>query len=676
MIDSDTRMTPDELLNIKRAIQVSMRNTALQHNSQIGLRTLRMLQILDLFEGSGRPFGEDIDISILKDPSHPRRVMLGDGPLLLYITEGEEPKGIIVELPMLLLSDSLEVRKAAVEILETLRVTPKTTAILETMRAPLLSSEAGDWMPAGVAMSDGLNDDVLIALQGVCQCIDCSSSLQESLNSYVPRVLRPAISSLESMKMAIRNPEAEHDELAKAIEGIGAEATTLADACQAYYEKLGFLPLAPQFGLSEVVQRWMAVHPNEDAWTQVWDWAKGASSPVPQYHACCVFVLHPELVPEGELPVLWSEVLNVIDEANGEGAGAGKVEAWALRSDLVSHYMCHLEAQLPDTDSANVACFAWWLSGQLTEVLPDNLEGVSFYREHWIRRALDVSSRIWLAASPHTRESFLRYVTFAVHSPWALSLLSAMGSKLEELAPGEQANEVRERFQDALVHHLLSSMPFSVEKPSDPTYALELPLSVLILRWAKDRPEEQRESLEQLVFACETLQAAEGLCKALRRIGDSPLADQLVVARALKMSALRDPTACEGVWDVVSDRQWRLDVLGSVENRVLGLLVEAFSSLLVANQGKWFSQLPHYLAELCERSDDEERRRHLFLYVLHTSLASDTVSAVRRLLRGEKKAQFVSLVSEYREQVEAMRSACPAWVAGKLRGLMADLRIE
>jgi len=682
MIDSDVIPSPDEIRRIMRAMQITMRNTALQHISHIGLRTLRVLQHLDLFEGQARPFGENVDISVLRDRDHPRRERLSDGPLLLYITEGDEPERVVVELPMLLLSDTLEVRKAALGILEemtegeTLRVTPKTGAILAAIRAPLLSSKASEWRPAAVAMFDGLNEDVLIALQGVRQCIECSSSLQEYLNSYVPRVLKPEISSLESIRLAIRNPEAEHDELAKLIEGIGTEATTLTDACQDYYEKLGFLPLAPQFGLSQIVRRWISTHPDVDAWTELWDWANSAFSPVPRYHACCVFVLHPELVPQGKLPDLWREILDVIGESDGKEAGDDKHEAWVLRRDLVSHYACHLEAHLPDTDSANVACFAWWFSEQVAEVLPEELEAIRFYREYWIGRASDVSSYIWLAASSHTQGSFLRYMTFAVHSPWAVSLLSAMGAKLRELAPEEQSNDVRERFQEALVHHLLSSIPFSVQRPSDPTFALELPLSELVLKWAKHLPEEERESLEQLVAVCETLQTAEGLCKALRQIGDAPLVNQVVVARALKMRALRDPMACAGVWDVVSDRQWRLDVLSSVENRVLRLLVEAFSTLLVANRGKWFSWLPHYIAELCERTDDEERRRHLFLYVLHTSLASDTVSAVRRLLRGENKDRFVSLVNESREQVEAMRSECPPWVAGKLRGLMCDLRIE
>ncbi len=79
--------------------------------------------------------------------------------------------------------------------------------------------------------------------------------------------------------------------------------------------------------------------------------------------------------------------------------------------------------------------------------------------------------------------------------------------------------------------------------------------------------------------------------------------------------------------------------------------------------------------ELCEKTDDEERRRHLFLYLLHTSLASETVSAVRRLLRGDHKAKYIELAKDYRDRVEAMRSEYPPWVAGKIRGLITNLHV-
>jgi hypothetical protein len=103
--------------------------------------------------------------------------------------------------------------------------------------------------------------------------------------------------------------------------------------------------------------------------------------------------------------------------------------------------------------------------------------------------------------------------------------------------------------------------------------------------------------------------------------------------------------------------------------------MEAFSILQMDNRDKWFSLLPHYIADLCEKTEDEERRRHLFFFLLYTSLASNTVSAVRRLLRGNHKAKYIELAKDYRDRVEAMRSEYPPWVAGKIRGLIANLHV-
>jgi hypothetical protein len=194
------------------------------------------------------------------------------------------------------------------------------------------------------------------------------------------------------------------------------------------------------------------------------------------------------------------------------------------------------------------------------------------------------------------------------------------------------------------------------------------------LKWAGYAPEEQRRALQQLVASNRTLGSVEGLCTALRRLADSSLADQVAVTMALKAKAYDDPAVANGVWDVLSDNEWRQRVLVSVEERVLGLLIEALGVLEVQNQDKWFSLLPHYIAELCEKAESEERRRLLFLYVVHTSLASDTVSAVRRLLRGDQKTKFARFVTEYRESIEGMWAGYPSWVQGRLRSLLANLR--
>ena len=90
---------------------------------------------------------------------------------------------------------------------------------------------------------------------------------------------------------------------------------------------------------------------------------------------------------------------------------------------------------------------------------------------------------------------------------------------------------------------------------------------------------------------------------------------------------------------------------------------------------KWFSLFPHYIAEVCEKTDNDERRHQLFQYVLYTSLVSDTVSAVRRLLKGDQRVRFAKFIQDYRASVEAMWSDYPSWVQGRLRGLLASLHV-
>jgi len=427
--------------------------------------------------------------------------------------------------------------------------------------------------------------------------------------------------------------------------------------------------------MGTVVRNWLSAHPDTDAWREVWAWANASFGPIPRYHACFVFVQYPELVPEGKLPELWKEIIGVVYKPDKKEPEEIEYETWALRRDLACHYVRHLESLLPDTDSANIGCFALWFSEQVARLFPDTQDASRFYREKWVKPPADTSIDIWLAASPHIRRSFLRYAIFMIPFPFAIGLFCVMGEKLEQLAPEKQSEEIRAQFHKSLILHFVSYIPFPVQTPDDPTYSIQCSMAETILRWAQYQVEGERKALEHLVASNQELGSANGLCKALRKLADSKLADQIAVAIALKAKAYNDPSITEGVWEVLSDAAWRQAVLGNVDERVLGLLVEAFSIFQIDNQDKWSSLLPHYIAELCEKTEDAERRRHLFRYVIHTSLASETVSAVRRLLRGGQKDKFLELVNEYREGVESMRSEYPPWVAGKLRGLMANLHV-
>lgn len=681
MTQPEQHQGPEDMRKVFRAMQKRMMNYALHHFAHVNARTLISLQEVSLLDDQDGVIGSTADLDVLQDPNHLRRVTLSPGPLLLYSAPDGTPKRLLIEVPVNLCSALPAVRKVSLAELErlisegSLRVTLKTKDILAKTRSAIMSDTPHEWRPAAVALNDAFSEDALVALQGARQSLECEPVAQDTLNMYVPRVLYPTVSSLDSISLQVKNPETEHAKLIEIIAVAVREARSLSEACELYNAKLGHLPLAPAYAMAEVVSRWITEHSNADAWTEVWAWARSAFGPIPRYHACSVFVLHPEFVPDGKLSDLWQEILHVVHNPGTKDAANIEHEPWTLRRDLTRHINYHLESQLPGTDGASITSFAWWFAEQVASLFPDEPKSAEFYRKNWVGPALNRSSNIWLAASPRVGRSFLRYVTASVHSPWASSLLALMGMTMDRLTPAEQSVENKKLFHDALVSNLITSLPFPSETPADPTYALECSMSETALKWSLLQSEDQKRAIEQLCETSRTLGMVEGLIAAMRKIPEASLADQVATAISLKAKAYTDPAIAAGVWELLSDGAWRTLVLGKAEERVLGLLLEAFIVLQVDNQDKWFSQLPQYIAEVCEKAETEERRRLLFLSVVQTSSASDTVSALRRLLRGSQKAKFVVMVKEYRERVESVWPQYPPWVQGRLRALFASLRV-
>jgi len=671
----------EEIRKAFHNLQLQMWNCAFRSFQRIDPRTLTALLDLDLFKESIDPIGGDIDMEILRDPHHEQRIPLSPGPLLLYRNQEKEPKRIILDVSLLLFSSISAVRNTAFMYLDRqisdglLRITPKTRDVLQKMRTPISSDASHEWRPAAIALSDAMNDDLLVALQAVRQSLTCDTIIQDSLNTYVPRILHPAVSSFDSLSFEVANPESEHSQLTDIVSSVVSGAGTLQEACDGYYARLGYLPLAPSFAMVEVVSKWIAEHPSVEVWPEIWQWAQRASGPIPRYHACSVFVLRPEWIPEGKLAELWREILDVVN-GSGERSDDGlDQEPWALRRDLSRHFIRHLEAHLPESEGTKIACFSWWLSEQVASLFPEDPESVRFYRKNWIVPASEQSLGVWLVARSPIGCSFFRYVTTTISSPWAMALLAIMGRKMEPLKPQEQDEGIKSQFHEALIRCLIDALPIIVEPPTDPTYALECDLGETALQWAAFQAESQRTALEQIITTSRTLNSVEQLCATLRQLADKSLPDQIAIAFILRMKAYTNKALEGSMGEILSDNDWRKQVFGSTEENVLGILMGALTILQVRTQEKWSLLLPHFLAEICEQAEDEDRCHQLFLFLLYSSLASETVSAVQRLLKGDRKASFKKYSEEFIKYIEAKWPHFPPWVQGRLRGLMACLLV-
>lgn len=684
LCDMTTYHKPDsgEKNIVFKKMQERIRNYALQHFKHVNPRSFILLQDLDLFDDDGiSPIGSDIDPEIFSTPNHKCRLPLLDGPLFLYKKADDDSSLVVVDIYLLLFSSIPKIRTVVFDYFDRMisenvfDVTPKTKMAFENNSRKLLSLVSQEWRPAAIELTDAITDDVLIALQGTKQILESGQTIKQCLSYYLPRTIHPPISSLDSIRLEINNPEAEHSRLLEIITEIVAKAPTLKDACTEYYARLGYLPLAPAYSMAEVVVRWTKSHPGTDTWTEVWSWMHGARGPSSRYHACSIFVLNPDLIPEGKHSDLWVEIIGIIRHLAKENIEPLEYAPWTLRRNLVRHYAHHLESRLPGNNSAKIANFAWWLTERVVSIFPDESRAAKFYNENWVRPATDTSSHVWLVASSRSENSFLRYITASIDSPWATAMMALMGINLERLAVPQQA-ETQELFFNALVPCLIGALPIADKQPIDPTYAQEYPLAETARKWGLLKTGDQQALLEQIMTTSQKLSSSEGLCAAISKLSERSFADQLAITFALKSKAYTDPTIAPHIWDVLSDAEWRQRVLGSVDISVLDQLIASFSLLQVNNGDKWFYLFPHYIAELCEKTTDDERQRLLFLFVIHASLGADNVSAVRRLLRGDQKTKFIEQTEKYREGLKAMWPNYPPWVQGRLRSLFANLYVE
>lgn len=659
---------------LKRMMLIAFSPTA-----PIDIRTFILLENLNLNEQKVDPFGEGIDPEILININHTSRLYLPPGPLLAYCPKDKQGS-IIVETKNLFCSPILNIRRAIFTYYEQaiatkdLEITPRTAHVLKTEQEKILSQENEIWRPASIAIYDALKEDFFISLAGVNQVLQTELEIKNFLESYVPEILQPKFTSMNSIKLDFMDPTMEHDNIKIFINKL-SKLESLTDVCQSYYDKLGHCPLAAKFSLGQVVKQWQKKNRVTQIWDEVWLWADSAFGPIPQYHACTVFVLFPELVPSNKRSTLWHKIESVICDSVIQDKNSSLCEAWKLRKDLNRHFTFYLEANFPGANGAAIANLTLWLTEKISTLFTEKESSISFYRKEWVKWALEQSTNIWTVANPNETESPLRYMNHVLTSPWSVSLLGLMGDKLEKLRPENISAKLKKKLNTTLVHHLLMALPFSTHKPKNATYAFQLSLTNTINKWKKTQPLDQVKSYNHLIKSNKKIRNNETFIDEFKDISDSSLLDQMHLVVALKHKVFTNFSIEDTIIPVISDLNWRDKTLLSIDKNVLGLLVEALIILQVKSQKDWVFKLPHYLAELCEKTEDEELLYSLFSYVIYTSLAVDSFSSIRRLIQSKDAGKYIKYIENFRQQEKTMQKDYPPWVAGKLRSLMTAMNI-
>lgn len=669
----------------KKKAMAALRRRALaialgHHISKIDARTFTSLQRISLFKNKDMDIGKEIDHNIIIQKTHPDKISLPPGPILVCKTN-DKSGNVIVETQILLLSSRKEIRKAAVEYYDRLfednelQITPKTATVMLKNREGILSDNDSKWRTSAISIFDAINEDIYVLLAGVNQILKSPVDISQLLNKYAPRIMHPKMSSLDTITLKIRDPENEHDKIKAIINEAVANSKSISEASQKYYFHLGYLPLAREYSLAEVVSKWMESHPETNVWDEIWTWAENAFGPVPQYHACVVFSIYPDLVPEGKHIDLWNKILFVICVPEKADVNANTYEPWLIRKHLINHYTFHIESNLPNADGANIACFVWWFTEKLTSLFGKDPKVVSQYRKEWIDPSLDISSHMWLDASPAQKDSLTRYMSHIISSPWALSLLCMMGRYFDRLKPEELSVPMKKQFNDSLVTNLFMAMPFSMNNQANLTYAFQHSLRNTIIKWKKHQSEEVKKSFQQVLKTNIMMLGHNTFIEQFKKIHEKEYPDQIVLSSVLKSKVFSTPVIIEDIAKVISVSEWRELAFSKLHLNSIGIIVETLGVMQVKSTNPWVYEIPHYLADYCDKTPDEERRRDFFLFAMHACIASDSFSAVNKLLTGKNACNYTKYVEEYRKRIEGMKKYYPPWVVGRLRPLMTAMNI-
>lgn len=667
---------PEDLARARQAFRGRMAQVGLHHLGAVDARTAVILKGCGLLERDsldGRGDQQEM-AAIVADPSHPKRVPLSLGPSVLV--QQDEVRRVIVPIRILLLSSDPGVRMKAAEYLQSKSegnaafLTRRTEDLLKNCRPTLLSSESPGWRDAAVRVHDAIKDDLLCNIAGLRQSAEIGSD--DGIAEYLPGVLRPTVTSLDSIDLEFWNPGQQRSAISEFIERVVAESHDIGETLDRYYSKLGHLPLGHELGVGALVRKWAArTDQIKETWDKILKWAERLASPVPRYHACVAFVANPHLVDPEDRPKLWRLILEILHDSSSDESDAEWSQAWRVRCELARHYCHHLECRLPGAESERITNLSWWLAERVALLLGKSPDQIRGFRTDALGPESSLSSQLWHLAHPPVVPSTLRYTTLYCKSIWSVSLLSLLGRALPRLDPGSLAAEDRTRVGATLKGCLLGTFPPSPIAEGEETYAFELGVHHTAKVWAEVIP---AADVTLVVAATSELSEAGEFEAALRRLGKSPHAEQMLVTHALTVKAYVSEAPADLVFELLGDDQWRNQVFRDGDESSVQSLFDALQELTLQKNDKWAWDLPHRFALTCEASwDKPERRALLFAMVVLSSLSTDTVSALQRLVTPARHVELSSQIKYWRDRIQEVRTLAHPWIAARLRAVLASL---
>lgn len=611
--------------------------------------------------------------SLIRDVEHPRRLPLPPGPLVV-VRDGDHLG--IVDAAEHLLRPEVELREAALEHFERGRdcepawLTPYTIHVLDEVREAILSDSETKWIAAGLTLHDATKTDLFANIAGVRQTTGIR--FREGYQEFLRLVFRPPLKSLEHLRPPVWNPGEQRKEITRWIMEWSDRCDELGQALRAYFQSCGYIPLARNWSASRLVELWRQKHGDTDVWDSVWRWELTTASPLASYHACRVFIDHPEWIPPREDGRVWQKFGTII-ECLATPDATDDAQAWRLLGQLARHYHYHMESLSPGLDGDLLAAFAWWIAGLVAPLFGSKAEDIRQGRENLVESELDLSARRWAVARTRIKPSALRAATLGGDSVWSASMLASVCRTWERVPAScdSARNRVAALFN---VCGLLCAGELRTEGTDDAIFALEEPILALEPRPDDNAEiEEYRMTISRLIDVRHRLAQPGGVDHALDACAIDDEDGALFYAAWLRSRAFGYGTVYEGLRKRLLDANWRLKVFQKLPDAILDSMILFMTEWQLQQTDEWQVRVPHFFAHECETAEQADRRKLLFCATLLSSMNVDVFGPVERLLTGSRRVELIPEAKEWIETLTRIARVSEPWVAGRIRSMAGSI---
>jgi len=599
------------------------------------------------------------------------------GPFIFYRPDESKGRHLAIAISHAMLSRSQKVRKLACDYLlkeeMAAYMCPQVLAIIRQNVGAASSRSRKKWTPTVVKLLDAIENDWLLNYQGVLQAV--KMNFEDGIRRCLTKVMCPDTSALGAIGKGVFTPSRSQDEIKERIKEIVAKASGFAAALQEYYMNFGHIPLAVDMSVCFLYKEWAGIKgPVENIWQLFWRWVASVASPLACYHACHFFVNNPKLIPADAKQQFVKEVIAVIcssEEDNGQ-----LFETWAVRCELARYYCEYLECRLPGASGEKIATQAWWLADKVANICGDDPERAKIFREQTVEPEESNMGIVWQLVHLVTEPSTLRYATLYTKNVWSLSLVSQFSAEILEILLSKAADLQKKVIYAAVAGNLVNLFPIRADGDRS-TFAFDNGCVEAARALVKFGYEGQnRETLTAFIDGVVRITSDAGLQESLKRLPEGNAADQLLTAHVVQILANMDRAPNEFIWDRLVDRDWTKRVFKKLNEMCAEHLFEGLKEIQLRTKGKWDEQLPHLYATFCEELRDEEEKRKLsFAFIVISSLAANSVSAVDRLLKGKDRFDYQKDVEHWRRKIEYSIPLVPHWCRARLRAMLASLHV-